>query len=128
MPMIDYCRFCGKELDYQARIDATFCNDTCRADFHNQKKKLRRAHVNALIALEALAAVMTSQSGNASEALKMLESLEQYNLKLRADVVWVCQECGQQTFLRPTPGTICGFCQHDKFSLHLPRKKAIDSR
>jgi ribosomal protein L24E len=44
----DCCRFCGKDISpgifykRSKRVDAHFCSEKCKVDFHNTKRKLAR--------------------------------------------------------------------------------------
>lgn len=39
---MDICQNCGKEVETQGFRPKKFCNDSCRYEFHNKKKKEKR--------------------------------------------------------------------------------------
>lgn len=40
--MKEYCKFCGKELQFKILADKSFCDDLCRSEFHNRQRKIDR--------------------------------------------------------------------------------------
>mgnify|MGYP000187184422 CR=1 FL=1 len=69
------CEFCGNEFSPKIEIDARFCSDVHRTDWHNQQRKLIRLENRARKAIEEIIAISSSQSTNKNHADGSLQSL-----------------------------------------------------
>jgi len=117
----EFCRHCGAELLYlDKRADTQFCDVSCKQNFHTDRRRRERARKRAAGAIETIAELLSSPGEHATSALADLEALrDQINAALQ-HVHWKCRDCGQRRYIRPAPGDVCSFCQHDQFKLVLP--------
>jgi len=116
----EFCEHCGKELNMKWGEGLRFCDDKCRFDWHNTKRKMQRkldTITKCLFDLLEIADISESWMIEVGDTMKSIKSIVEngdgyeYHYK--------CIKCGQHRFGIPTQAETCKECQSasDKFKL-----------
>jgi len=124
--MADFCHWCDKEIirgsgNHNYQLGNRFCDDDCRSNYHNAKKKVKRQLAAAKEALAAIEPLLLKQGELGQEALAALRLI-----KYQADMTQYdcyCKNCGQGVWIIPSAGETCNFCQDSNWGF---RKKKMN--
>lgn len=123
--MADYCHWCDAEIirgsgyhNYQ--LGNRFCDDTCRTNYHNAKKKVKRQYENILHGIVELQRQLGKQGELGEQALEHLQHIRKFAEETSLDCF--CRNCGQYRFTIPLAGDTCNFCQNDNWTFK-PKKQ-----
>lgn len=106
----EICQWCDKELwAVNGERPKAFCNDECRYNYHNAKKKIKAQKERIFEFINFLQESMGRNGDLAMEAGLINDAI--YELSRRKSGVKVsCAQCGQRRFSKPNAGDKCPFC------------------
>jgi hypothetical protein len=123
--MADYCHWCKKEIirgsGYKNfQLGSRFCDDTCRDNYHNAKKRVERQKDAALRAIWAIEEMLTKQGELGQISLDAMRLIKKMSESTTLDCY--CRNCGQTVWIIPNEGERCSFCQDSNWGFKPKRK------
>lgn len=119
--MYDFCENCDKDLaDISGlRVDAHFCSEGCKIDYHNTKRKAQRkldSLTRAILDLEEIAKTSDNWKIEIGKIFQSAQTIVRYGTG--RTLVYQCRFCHRLEYGIPEKTFICPECQHsDSYSL-----------